>query len=179
MPNYCYNRLFAKKEFIDKYLDNDGDFNFNKLIPMPESYRDVECSTDTYASVYRYVVKVKKDLDLWNRIAEDPFLLDKKGSLYANGDSTLNRYDEEMAKKAVSNYNKYGSLTWYEWANKHWGVKWNASNTKVIAINGDNECIQFITAWRPPYGVIKALRAINPELKWFYRTEDGEEWTEA
>ena len=39
MPNYCYNRLFAKKEFINKYLDNDGDFNFNKLIPMPESYR--------------------------------------------------------------------------------------------------------------------------------------------
>ena len=114
-----------------------------------------------------------------NRIAEDPFLLDKKGSLYANGDSTLNRYDEEMAKKAVSNYSKYGSLIWDEWANKHWGVKWNASNTKVIAINGDNECIQFITAWRPPYGVIKALRAINPELKWFYRTEDGEEWTEA
>lgn len=179
MPNYCYNRLFAKKAFIDKYLDNDGNFNFNKLIPMPESYKDVEYSTDVYASVYRYVVKVKKDLDLWNRIAEDPFLLDKKGSLYANGDSTLNRYDEEMAKKAVSNYNKYGSLTWYEWANKHWGVKWNASNTKVIAINDDNECIQFITAWRPPYGVIKALRAINPELKWFYRTEDGEEWTEA
>ena len=110
MPNYCYNRLFAKKEFINKYLDNDGDFNFNKLIPMPESYKNVECSTDTYASVYRYAVKVKKDLDLWNRIAEDPFLLDKKGSLYANGDSTLNRYDEEMAKKAVSNYNKYGSL---------------------------------------------------------------------
>lgn len=179
MPNYCYNRLFAKKEFIDKYLDNDGDFDFNKLIPMPESYRDVECSTNTYASVYRYVVKVKNDLDLWNRIVEDTFFSDKEGDFYANGDSTFNRYDEEIAKKAVNNYNKYGSLTWYEWTVKHWRVKWNASDTRVIAINSDNECVEFVTAWRPPYGVIKALRAINPELKWFYRTEDGEEWTEA
>lgn len=175
MSDYCYNRLYALKALIDNYVDTSGNFDFNKIIPMPKSYIGIVCSTNTYASVYKYVVNVKNDLDLWNRIVENPFY----PNFYINDGSTLNIYDEDMAKRAVSNYNKYGSLTWYEWANEHWGVRGNAEETKVIASNGDEECIEFITAWNPPYGIIEALRAINPNFKWLYKMAFENDWSAA
>lgn len=173
MSDYCYNRLYAPKAFINNYIDASGNFNFNKIIPIPESYIGIVCSTNTYANVYKYVVNIKGDLDLWNRIIEDPFY----PNFYINNESIFDKYDENMAKKAVSNYNKYGSLTWYEWVNEHWGVRGNAEETKVIALNGNDECIEFITAWNPPYEIIKALRAIDTNFKWSYKMESEDNWS--
>lgn len=42
---------------------------------------------------------------------------------------------------------------WYNWSYKHWGVKWNAGDSKII---GDGEW-WFWTAWCPPEGIIKEL----------------------
>lgn len=176
MPDYCYNRLYAPKTFIDNYIDINGNFDFNKIIPMPESYKGIVCSTNTYANVYKYIVNIKHDPDLWNRMIEDNFY----PNFYISNESICNiLYDEEAAKKAVRNYNKYGSLTWYEWVNKHWGVRDNAKETKVIAINGDEECIEFITAWNPPNGIIEAIRTINPNFKWLYKMAFEDDWSEA
>lgn len=42
---------------------------------------------------------------------------------------------------------------WYEWANEHWGTKWNANDTYIVS---DTE-VGFETAWAMPRPVYKAI----------------------
>ena len=40
MPNWCNNSLRAPRKILEKYIDNEIDFNFNLIIPMPAHQPD-------------------------------------------------------------------------------------------------------------------------------------------
>ena len=61
----------------------------------------------------------------------------------------------------VSNYKKYGSITWYEWSCSNWGCKWNACETEVTPADGDDLLISFSTPWSEPAGWYEALMSRN------------------
>lgn len=65
---------------------------------------------------------------------------------------------------AEENLKLYGAKDWYEWSNKNWGTKWNASDPAIIydhtspMMPGNRTVrITFETAWAPPMPVYKVL----------------------
>ena len=154
MPNYVANivKLVGSDEQIKKVLDfvkgEEGDFDFNKIVPMPKDL-DIESS-----SVGTKGVEVIKSL--------------ASGRL---PDTT--EFDECVVLGAKYLYNKikYGFETWYEWCRIHWGTKWNACYPVVSKDDGE---IRFDTAWSAPLPVLKALSKKFPEVtvKFVYADED-------
>lgn len=64
-------------------------------------------------------------------------------------------------------YNKvtYGYYDWYEWSNKHWGVKWDAGEADEVNIHGTYISIYFTSPWGPPMGVLEDISRKFPKLK--------------
>ncbi len=62
-----------------------------------------------------------------------------------------------MKKQQQDNITKYGYPTWYEFASKEWGTKWNSYDEKLL----DN-AIRFDTAWSTPIPVFEKLSAMIP-----------------
>jgi hypothetical protein len=62
----------------------------------------------------------------------------------------------------------HGKNNWYDWSIKHWGTKWNASNTYYDEATGtDDESIfnfSFDTAWACPIPIYEALKDLYPSL---------------
>ena len=52
---------------------------------------------------------------------------------------------------------------WYEWRIKHWGTKWNFTETKMHKVEENIE-YSFNTAWSPPIKVVAAMAKRFPEL---------------
>lgn len=50
----------------------------------------------------------------------------------------------------------FGGFTWYTWAKKNWGTKWNAYNGNSLNRFGAVE-LYFETAWSIPYPIIIAF----------------------
>ena len=42
-----------------------------------------------------------------------------------------------IGQLAYYNLTTNGYLTWYDWSNHNWGVKWNSSNPEVDQYDGD------------------------------------------
>ena len=55
----------------------------------------------------------------------------------------------------------YGCSTWYEWSKEHWGVKWNASSSRVQR-DLNEVTIHFETPWD---GVTKLMCKIGEKYK--------------
>lgn len=78
------------------------------------------------------------------------------------------------SNKQISNTIKYGVPDWYAWSNKHWGVKWDASNSEVIDNNGEIS-YRFDSPWGCPEGFFEALSATFPEVQFHVNAEfEGE-----
>ena len=64
----------------------------------------------------------------------------------------------------------YGDQNWYHWSIKHWGTKWNATETTRTA---DNQ-IDFQTAWSPPMPWLLELSKQHPKEKFvMFCDEEG------
>lgn len=51
MPNYCTNEVYFKEEVVEevkKFLDKDGNIDFNKVIPAPLTQEDCERDFPAY-----------------------------------------------------------------------------------------------------------------------------------
>lgn len=74
---------------------------------------------------------------------------------------TLNEY-LNIGKQYYDNEKKYGRgiYTWYGWKNKYFGTKWNAYDQF-----GQDNTIQFSTAWSAPYPVYETLGHLFPDVK--------------
>ena len=69
----------------------------------------------------------------------------------------------------------YGTDSWYDWANKTWGTKWQPSNIEFTDY-GDYLEYSFDTAWGPPVGIYLALagKFQKVDISWFYDEPDME-----
>lgn len=55
-------------------------------------------------------------------------------------------------------------MTWYDWSNHNWGVKWNASNPEVDQYDGAL-IISFDSPWGMPDKVLEQLSKKHPDIE--------------
>ena len=167
MPNYTENRIFM--EGIENLpLYEKGRFDFNKLIPMPESL-DVAAGSTNAEDIYIYLSEM-----LTKDIVNDPLAcklisntFDKNYVLTVGErckklslEDTILAQRYRSGKQLVENYQKYGYTTWYDWRNANWGTKWNACDTSI-----EDGSVTFLTAWSEPEPIFKELSRRYPDKR--------------
>lgn len=181
MPNHVANVVKMKgiSELPLFKIDDDGEksFDFNKIIPMPESL-DVCSGSITDECIVCYLTQ-KGTVSIENLKDFDGVLLRKLVKNYFGGEGwpeeVLRRVRVKMKEETeenkdemyrngevyVSNYLKYGYTTWYDWCYANWGTKWNAYRFDFI----DEDTIRFETAWSNPEPVMRKLSEMYPEVE--------------
>ena len=172
MPNYTNNYITITcnteaeavqiKEFI---AGNDTPFDFNKLIPMPESLNMTSGSEEddaiaAYLNRYPELVEDEKIIKLILEKSRIVPFAPKDRLKWINDEKRLAEL-VDLGRKYVNNYIKYGATTWYEWCITHWGTKWNACHADVSRYKNELH-IDFDTAWSYPEPVVTKLSKLFP-----------------
>lgn len=160
MSNIVRNIIRMEKIGECPLYNEEGDLDFNMLIPMPKDL-DTEhpLSIDTFIIYY-----------LTDRLTKTPSLKDialfyESQEQFQNNlrrtcsiKSYMQDFDYELGKKFAQNKKKYGAATWYSWRINNWGTKWNASECYV-----DENEVSFIIPWDTPMQIVKKLSELYPE----------------
>lgn len=185
MPNHIINIIeFQSPEVAAAFLADckteDRLFDFNVLIPMPESM-DIESGTRTDRALIVYELFHGLPIDLFERYS----FFDTAGRLRAQLLEEINEPTKEniiawngeqdedylaLGEKAYLNYKNYGAKDWYDWRIKNWGTKWNAYEVEF-----DGDCrLSFQTAWNRPEPIFEALTRKYPDhtFTWTWADED-------
>lgn len=158
--------------------------DFERVLPMPETLREVSSPADKKAVLCYLTDGFKKPIDddiakvtlglsrsyiarplkdMRKELEELAKGLDpnEKVPLYFDIEKTAPMVTlYELGKRYVDNFKSYGYAEWYEWAINTWGCKWNASGSYWK----DDETIIFDTPWCPPDGFYEELAKRYPEL---------------
>ena len=179
----------------NKILNQDAEVDFNLMVPMPETIKNSESSSRSEQWMYVYLSdkftkspdEVKKDprsITIHNMFDED--WITEVARRAKKEFDTPEKIDEayKQGHKYITNYELYGSADWYDWSNKNWGTKWNASDTCISRDETDDLEVHFTTAWNPPYNWFDALMFEGYDFvdDWdeeggmagHYRVKDGE-----
>lgn len=172
MPNWVQHTLTFDAQtdydtFVDKYTDDNGDMDFNRIIPMPKS---LQVGNDPFCHS-KAILMVREMINRGNTREQciegiKPYITSSEYHIYAqlSGIDTdkpeiVNTEAENLYKKALDdkqydagdtippyldNFTKYGVTSWYGWSIKNWGTKWNAADT---TLHPENNRIIFETAW--------------------------------
>lgn len=158
MPNHVKNKIrmegIAKLPLFGEAENGEKFFDFNKLIPMPESLNVTSGSieNDAIAALIQELSNRTRFLPIAVKVKDG--VLDEKYR-----DPVKKKELLEAGLQYAQNIVRYGSSSWYEWCCKHWGTKWNAYELKII----DDDTISFETAWSNPEPVILKLADMYPE----------------
>jgi hypothetical protein len=175
MPNWCHNRVTLSGDAEDlsqlKPLigSEDHPFDFNKIMPMPESLNIEAGSKELgYQAVYGD----------WRGLLNYSWIPD-----YIETQQELINYFWrkhpdllEMAEIYKENRDKYGHLNWYSWRLANWGTKWPIGPDDLLVVIDSEDCMQleFDTAWSPADGIHEKVQEIINEqglscsITWFY-----------
>jgi hypothetical protein len=152
MPNHITNELKFnlpldefKKIQDHMYTDENTPFDFNKLIPMPNSL-NIEASSEL-ENMAHFLFNLKTGCPPSIKSMQDYFKTNTKSHIL----DVINK-----AFQYYENYNQYGCTTWYEWRYKHWHTKWNAYNVDI-----QPNLITFQTAWS---GVLNLMLELSKKL---------------
>ena len=171
MPNWVQTKLtfHGKSERVSELLktirsEKDGDiryFDFEKIIPMPESLKITSgSSTDLGIDILKYR-ESGDDSALKSRLgwhwvvnAGIKTVEELVDHVIEGGLADLNE-----GQLALDNIKNYGCKDWYEWAVKNWGTKWNSSDGFC-----ENDTLSFQTAWSLPEPVLVKLSEMFPDI---------------
>lgn len=179
MPNHVMN-VVKMKGIVNlplfKMEDEVRCFDFNKIVPMPESL-NVNCGSMTDESVVYYMTErcaipisclEEKKLKTVKKIISNVFykgdaeirILFERTMSYAY---KVSAYEQDkmykMGQVYFDNYMKYGYTTWYDWRCNYWGTKWGAYSNE----QKDDDTITFQTAWSNPEPIMLKLSEMYPE----------------
>lgn len=205
MPNWTMNKVTCKKSIGDKILTKTDDgysFDFNKLIPMPESMNVPAGSTEMRAVASYYISldkqgrrniedqleksKVFFDTNYWkkyqgdiNDFLQNPDKLKQAEESFSgkvdNSDKTFSSF-QELGKQYVDNIIQHGYAHWYDWCSEVWGTKWNVLDEVYVDYLPENDeyIIEFDTAWCVPYGIVEEFSKLcsDEEFLWEFENED-------
>lgn len=145
-------------------------FDFNKIIPMPESL-NIESSTRQDLAIdmvlrklniysYSILVSMKDDMTepitkLYKRMDESTFQQRRSYCKDMTDEQLL-----EFGIQLLTNKMRYGAKDWYDWSWNNWGTKWNSYDNRIDECD-PNE-IGFNTAWGAPHEVIQKLAEMYP-----------------
>ena len=202
MPNWVTNKLTIEKEsiklFKEKFLNENGEFSFNKVLPIP-GCMNIESSGVLYISkddaVYEFIDLILKTYpDIWevdgDSTSEEACLnfIDKFNQKVKEGgytyDDTSKRLKSALAKTYCIKHTGFDS--WYEWCIDNWGTKWDACEIYDDTFGTDG-FMEFSTAWSMPDIVYAKMAELGIQFRgsWadedignncgmFYTTDDGE-----
>lgn len=144
MPNWvknvvtfhCEGRALAK--IMDEIKYGDRVFDFNTLIPMPESLQMTSGSIEDEA----IECFMKVDNSRWK-----DYYMNKKKLTEEQFTDLYNKGEQYITNKL-----KYGYTTWYGWCNANWGTKWNANGA-----HWEGNKLIFETAWGTPIPIFEVL----------------------
>lgn len=179
-------------------LSTEGEFDFEKVLPMPEGLKGLNvggCKIDgVECGVWREEtinLNVKEALEAVKTATKDVetevFTIDYNGVKYElykwqidnlhkaekSGDETFT-ITKKIAlpvgyrAELVANY---GTDSWYDWACTNWGTKWNSYD---VFWSNTNDWVEIQTAWSTPHPVITALSKMFPMVSFvcLYADED-------
>lgn len=162
MPNWVTNKITFngnEKDILKlrKFVTSEErNFDFNKITPMPEELNLVSGSDETIA---RDCAKARREGKTTCKEFE-------------RGWSRGRSFDEwaDLGEKYLSNIDKYGASTWYDWCWKHWGTKWNAADSYWES----DYTVTFETAWEMPFPILNKLTKLFPNVTFegVYADED-------
>lgn len=132
-------------------------FDFNAIIPMPESLQITSgSSTDLGMACF-----VQSKFDQYKNYGwfddrygkpTTPEELRKELEKTEEG-----RENIKLGRQAIENIEKYGHKDWYDWSNANWGTKWNAYSFSLVGEDENSFSVQFDTAWAPPTPIFEKL----------------------
>lgn len=197
MPNWVRNHLIIHGEnalevmkslLVKSDIDGEYDFDFNKIIPMPDelniqasrvSQKSAKLflnSMDEYSDEQIKYAKIFKQAykgDYFMLIGDEAKTLMKEvmscHDVEAEGNPLLFNSPNEVldfGKRVLDNYAQYGAVDWYDWRCRNWGTKWNAASTE-IPCEGTAD-VYFDTAWSPVTALMQELSKQHPECKFEY-----------
>lgn len=192
MPNWVKNVVTVSEDTMNKIKEKyfvNGELDFNKIIPMPNTLELEEGSITEKAIYYSILQKDdRKRKEIIELLSNTKDILEenywsKIEKYISNGnfnnieeyakeyvpDNTAKNLNinsfEELGNMYIENIRQYGHTTWYNWCIENWGTKWNVSNficNKTTMI--------FETAWSTPEPIFEKLSKEFPndyiELKY-------------
>lgn len=163
MPSWTVNTIeFDSEETCDKARElmqsSRSGFDFEKIKPMP-SELNVEAGGRTNQAIVYYLTDGGKnaDVDISDKYFDELMSSSVKSELaqakrVVKSDPEMDEKFRQLGEIYVSNVDNYGSPHWYDWCNKNWGCKWNASD-----VTWDDTSVEFYTPWDPPIPVLEEL----------------------
>lgn len=178
MPNWTFNIITTKNPSILPTFVTKKDFDFNTIIPMPESL-NIADSIEMDMAIGYYVTKrltIPCEQTNLNKLVYNIFDSDWAKEVCTrlqervdSGESLEELY--KMGEQYMYNLENYGFYTWYDWCCINWGTKWNACDTDM-----ENPCcVTFDTAWDAPIPIFKKICELfpNEEIAFESSFEDG------
>jgi hypothetical protein len=188
MPNHVDTHLtitgtkkdldaFEKKHLIEKESEDwEGkktgetfvDFDFNTIIPMPESL-NITSGSNTDQAVA--VIKAEAgDTSGIQHYKSYPWVVEELGE-NASDKKVIAFLKKKLDKKAmkegrmsIENKEKYGYENWYDWKCSVWGTKWGAYDAQIDRVADDCLVIDYNTAWSPATPIFDKLNEMYPNL---------------
>ena len=166
MPNWVQNRLtiYGQETEVEKCLlfckSEDSDFDFNNIVPMPETLDITVARDSVQAAAYVYsLLSEKKQKEIsgvlkttttmeavcfprvektWfeaiNDCLKDIDVWNQKINSWKPSVSDIEcgaETFEEYGRIVLNNILKYGYTGWYAWRGDHWGTKWTANEVSI------------------------------------------------
>ncbi len=172
MPNWVKTVVKTKpnilQDIMQKYSKENA-FSFDKVIPMPKDLDVEKSSRGEEGLMFLYlestnniskdkINEVFKSLNLFhNDIYKDTRFLNVVKDYGLKKNKLEYQKSIELAKKYVSNYEKYGHADWYEWSCDKWGTKWDLSR-----FHHNEDTMVYETAWGFAGNVILELSKKYP-----------------
>lgn len=168
MPNHITNLLVIKgdenrvEELLSFVKGKEEQFDFGKIIPMPESLHIVSGS-----NVDNAMAIIRDDESYFSKMLDYAWVKEEKiktiSQLKKRVLKNLSPDDLEQGRIALDNLKKYGHKDWYTWSIANWGTKWNAYSVEYDL--REKNKISFETAWSTPFPVMNKLAQIFNDLR--------------
>lgn len=177
MPNWVQNRVTVTgtAEQLERFkaaianTDENLEFDFNRLIPMPAELKDTESGSYSNIGFDAFHGNCESILDYpWVKSEgvttqeELMAFLDKKDPLY--------RFHGTKKRDNIANF---GFASWHDWSCANWGTKWNAGDVSITSESDTSLMLRFDTAWSFAFPIMTKLVGMFPELH-FKGTVDEE-----
>jgi len=174
MPNHVTQQLIVvgtkASQVLAHIAGSESALDFNKIIPMPEEL-DIEESSDGHMGLAAITGNCSKYLTFpW--VKENGIRTPPEFTTYVE---RVRPHAIELARKYLSNKQKFGHMTWREWCCANWGTKWNAYSVAEPEVFSGRAIIRFDTAWSPAIPIISKLAQLFPSIT-FMLTYFDEGW---
>lgn len=194
MPNHITNVLIISsddEQMLNRICDavssrTDTEsligFDFNRVIPMPETLNSVESGSTTDKAIshaishllatgnwaeytdMRALVFNSEYYKFRDRFIADFYIVPVPAF-------EIDMHEVELGMKYLNNLKNYGAFSWYDWSQANWGTKWNSYAFSEFEDKPIPKCarevadkkkysrvIRFQTAWDPPFPVYTKFR---------------------